>query len=145
MVIACANEVQTCRQVAAVSTGISYEVPDVMFSIWREPQATEVCLRATGNREQKQRPAQRSWTLVPCSVTVPRDVYPNLSKATARLTRHEHVRASDVSVSWEEYARRAKKISRQIWHHSEFSIHSDGKLEKKKIRSWLERRFCDDR
>ena len=75
---ACTKKVQSCRQVAAVNTVIFHGNLDrELLSSWGRPQATSV---AFSSQVQSLEPDRKIWTLVPCSFTVPDDVYPKLSQ-----------------------------------------------------------------
>ena len=58
------------------------------------------------NPKQSPEPDRKIWTLVPCSFTVPDDVYPKPSKATAHLTRRSDLRGPDGSLKLKEYVER---------------------------------------
>ena len=72
------KKVQNCRQGAAVNTVIFHGDPDrEILSSWGRPQATSVSFYS---QVQSPEPDRKIWTLVPCSFTVPDDVYPKLSQ-----------------------------------------------------------------
>ena len=85
------EEVQKCRQIAAISTVILMEKnyamrrPKAQGNLWhRTSQWT-----ANGNLEHEQPPIQGSiWSIVPCSRDLPVKTQSGLSQNTARLTRH---------------------------------------------------------
>ena len=61
---------------------------------------------ARGYPKQSPEPDRKIWTLVPCSFTVPDDVYPKLPQATAHLTRRSDLRGPDGSLKLKEYVER---------------------------------------
>ena len=87
---ACTEEVQNCREIAAIKTLILTENRSNETSEGSgKLVAQNVKLQAKGNLEHEQPPIQgRSWSMVPRSRDLPEMSQSGLSNNTARLTRH---------------------------------------------------------
>ena len=100
------NELQNCRQVAAVNTIMFQEDlgPTVVFQLGELPSNECLLLQLATTRRNESfcfswstlhaipEPDRKIWILVPCSAAVLDNVHPQLSEATARLTRHSNLR-----------------------------------------------------
>ena len=106
---ACTNEVQSCRQLAAINIVVLKENPDTEASA-RPGQlvAGNVTLEAKGDLEQEPQPLQRRiWSIVPWSRKVPLDVDTCFSKKTAfliqenaKMMEHYHAKKHEMHQNW---------------------------------------------
>ena len=133
---ACTDEVQNCRQIAAINTVIPTENKNGETSEdSREPVAQIVTLIAKGKIEHEQPPIHgRSWSVVPCSRDLPEKTQSGLSKKEARLTRHARKRESEGAPLFKETARTWRKN----WHRIRFSESTPVKHRKKYEVRWEE-------
>ena len=98
------DEVENCRQIAAISIVIlkenqSNEKPDSTG----EPATKGVTLKAKGDLEQEHLPIhERTWSGVPCPKDLPDNVHSGFSKRTAWLTRPAGKRERGEAQSWKE-------------------------------------------
>ena len=109
---ACTEEVQHCRQIAAIKTVIltenqSHETLEGSGKL----VAHNVKLKAKGILEHEQPPIQgRSWS-IPCSRDLPQMAQSSVSNKTARLTKHPGKRDRTGALPWREYIGSIQKDS----------------------------------
>ena len=74
------------------SSWVNPQATSVSFSSWRQPDGTSLSVSAGNTLHAIPEPDRKIWILVPCSAAVLDNVHPQLSEATARLTRHSNLR-----------------------------------------------------
>ena len=106
------EEVQNCRQIAAINTVILSENQSNETSQGLGKLAVKVT--AKGILEHEQPPIQgRSWSIVPCSRHLPEMTQSGLSNKTAWMTRHvgklDRTGALPQETTWEPFKKTAWK------------------------------------